>query len=66
MFTANNISLQDFEEAKKLGAIINLDDITHIKKLKKVGFTDVVCCRFNPGDLKEGNSIIGKPTEAKY
>ena len=53
MFTANNISLQDFEEARKLGAIINLDDITHIAKLKKVGFSDIVCCRFNPGDLKE-------------
>lgn len=66
MFTANDITKEDFREARNRGAIINLDDITHIQKLKEIGFSKIVCCRFNPGDLKEGNSIIGKPTEAKY
>lgn len=26
----------------------------------------VFCCRYNPGPLKGGNAIIGKPEEAKY
>jgi diaminopimelate decarboxylase len=57
-----------------LGAIINLDDITHWDFLcESVGakteadFADrVMCCRYNPGPLKGGNAIIGKPEEAKY
>ena len=26
----------------------------------------IFCCRYNPGPLKGGNAIIGKPEEAKY
>jgi diaminopimelate decarboxylase len=66
MFTSNNTSVEEFAYAVKNGAVINLDDLTHIEKLEKVGLPELVCCRFNPGDMKEGNAIIGKPTEAKY
>ncbi|MCL2294456.1 MAG: diaminopimelate decarboxylase [Spirochaetes bacterium] len=67
MFTSNNTPAQEYKKAKELGAIINLDDITHIPFLEKTaGLPDLVCFRYNPGPLKEGNSIIGNPEEAKY
>ena len=52
-----------------MGAIINLDDITHIEYLEKIMvlLPDTFCVRYNPGSLKEGgNTIIGLPEEAKY
>lgn len=70
MFTSNDTPAQEFIYAQKLGAIINLDDITHIDFLKNAlggNLPDTICFRYNPGPLKEGgNSIIGKPEEAKY
>lgn len=68
MFTSNDTPEQEFCYAKDLGSIINLDDLTHmVFFLKNVGdLPELVCCRYNPGELKEENSIIGNPTEAKY
>lgn len=70
MFTSNDTPAQEFVYSQKLGAIINLDDITHIDFLKNAlggKLPDTICFRYNPGPLKEGgNSIIGKPEEAKY
>lgn len=67
MFTSNDTPIEEFCEAKKLGAVINLDDISHIDFLdKSIGLPKLVSCRYNPGPLKEGNAIIGKPEEAKY
>ena len=90
MFTSNDTPAEEFKKAWELGAIINLDDITHWDFLLKAvcgtdggsGGTDgdsgvpaplpmelerhVLCCRYNPGPLKGGNAIIGKPEEAKY
>lgn len=67
MFTSNDTPKKEFIKAKELGAIINLDDITHIEYLEQSsGMPDTICFRYNPGNLKEGNVIIGKPTEAKY
>lgn len=67
MFTSNDTPAEEFSKARSLGAIINLDDISHIDYLDKAcGIPELVCCRFNPGPLKEGNAIIGKPEEAKY
>jgi len=68
MFSANDTPASEFEAAKKLGAVINFDDITHIKYYEEnVGeLPELVSFRYNPGNLKSGNSIIGKPTEAKY
>ena len=34
MFTSNDTPAQEFVRAKELGAVINLDDITHIETLK--------------------------------
>lgn len=65
--TSNDTPANEFQKAKELGAIINLDDITHIDFLEKhVGIPEKICCRYNPGPLRTGNSIIGNPVEAKY
>ena len=67
MFSSNDTPAEEFVKAKELGAIINLDDISHIKFLEETaGLPEIVCCRYNPGPLKEGNTIIGNPEEAKY
>jgi diaminopimelate decarboxylase len=67
MFTSNDTPYQEYQKAKELGAIINLDDISHIPYLEKhVGLPELLCFRYNPGPLRQGNAIIGKPEEAKY
>ena len=67
MFSSNDTPAEDFRKAKELGAIINLDDISHIEFLEKAaGIPSLICLRFNPGAARKGNEIIGKPEEAKY
>lgn len=69
MFTSNDTPANEFKKAKELGAIINLDDISHIPFLEKAaGIPELICFRYNPGPLRKhkGNLIIGKPEEAKY
>ncbi len=67
MFTSNDTPAEEFVKAKAMGAVINLDEIRHIDFLERVaGLPELVCCRYNPGPLKGGNAIIGKPEEAKY
>ncbi len=67
MFSSNDTPVEDFLLAKKLRAIINLDDISHIAYLEKyAGLPSMICFRYNPGRLKKGNHIIGHPEEAKY
>ncbi len=67
MFTSNNTPAYEYEAAKQLGAVINLDDISHIDFLEKsVGLPELISFRYNPGSLKAGNDIIGEPEEAKY
>jgi diaminopimelate decarboxylase len=67
MFSSNDTPSPEFAAARKAGAIVNLDDLSHIESLAKAaGVPELVCCRYNPGPLKEGNAIIGKPEEAKY
>ena len=68
MFTSNDTPAEEFVRAKKLGAIINLDDITHIEFLEKTaGIPELLCFRYNPGEeYSHGNPIIGNPSEAKY
>lgn len=68
MFTSNDTPANEFQKACDMGAIINLDDISHIAFLEKtIGrLPSLLSFRYNPGPLKGGNSIIGKPEEAKY
>lgn len=65
MFTSNNTSAEDFEiAAAQGGCILNLDDISLIDKVPSM--PELICFRYNPGNRRTGNDIIGKPEEAKY
>jgi len=67
MFTSNNTPAEEYRKAFELGAIINLDDISHLPFLKEcTGLPELLCFRYNPGEARSGNSIIGQPKEAKY
>lgn len=67
MFTSNNTPEEDMKKAVDLGAVINLDDITHIEFLHNLcGMPSLISKRYNPGPLKKGNAIIGNPEESKY
>jgi diaminopimelate decarboxylase len=67
MFSSNDTAAEEYQKAFQLGAIINLDDISHIAYLEKhAGIPEKICFRYNPGPLKAGNAIIGHPEESKY
>jgi diaminopimelate decarboxylase len=67
MFSSNDTPAAEYAKAHEMGAIVNLDDISHIAFLEEhAGLPGLVSCRYNPGFLREGNAIIGKPEEAKY
>lgn len=69
MFSSNDTPAEEFAYADSIGAIINLDDITHIEFLEKtIGkIPETISCRYNPGGFfKLGNSIMDNPGEAKY
>lgn len=67
MFTSNDTPAEEYKKAMELGAILNLDDISHIDYIEEhVGIPELVCFRYNPGALKGGNVIIGNPEDSKY
>ena len=74
MFSSNETPAEEFVLADKLGATINLDDLTHVDFLyETLGHVpETVSCRFNPGGLftlgesKEGFQVMDKPGDAKY
>lgn len=70
MFSSNATPDEDFIKAYDLGAIINLDDFTHIDVLDKLtGIPETICCRYNPGgEFKTDGSpnVMDTPRDAKY
>ena len=69
MFSSNETPPEEFALADKLGAIINLDDITHIQCLEDtIGrIPETISCRYNPGGLFQiSNDIMDNPGDAKY
>lgn len=68
IFSSNDTPYEEYAKAMEMGAIINLDDITHVAYLEKHGeLPNRLAFRYNPGPLKHGgNTIIGLPVEAKY
>lgn len=74
MFSANETPAEEYVKAAELGAIINLDDITHVDFLKEtIGYIpETISCRFNPGGVfqlgesKEGFQVMDNPGDAKY
>ena len=69
MFSSNDTPPEEFKMADELGAIINLDDFTHIACVEKVldTFPETMSCRFNPGGLfRISNDIMDNPGDSKY
>lgn len=70
MFSSNDTPDEEFRKAADLGAIINLDDITHIDAcLRALGgkLPETMCCRYNPGGVYTlSNGIMDNPGDAKY
>lgn len=68
MFSSNVTPAEDFQYARRLNAIINLDDITHIDFLERTaGIPSRICCRYNPGGVfMVNNAIMDTPEEQKY
>lgn len=68
MFSSNVTPAADFKLARKLNAIINFDDLTHIDFFAELApFAETMCCRYNPGgDFTLNNEIMDTPRDAKY
>ena len=69
MFSSNDTPAEEFAFADELGAIINLDDFTHIDFLEQtIGhIPETISCRYNPGGVfKMSNGIMDNPGDAKY
>jgi len=74
MFSSNNTKAEEYQYAHKLGAIINLDDFTHVEFLEQsIGcIPETISCRYNPGGVftlsesKEGFQVMDNPGDAKY
>lgn len=70
MFSSNATPDADFRLAYKLGAVINLDDFTHIEVLDKLtGIPETISCRYNPGGefkTSEKGNVMDTPKDAKY
>ncbi len=69
MFSSNDTPAEDYAYAAKLGAIINLDDITHIDFLENIlgKLPETMSCRYNPGGIFQmSNGIMDNPGDSKY
>jgi diaminopimelate decarboxylase len=65
MFSSNNTTPELFKLALSgSGCILNIDDISMIEMIEN--FPELICFRYNPGERRTGNTIIGIPVEAKY
>ena len=67
MFSSNATPAEVFRKAARMGAILNLDDLSHVAFVHRTlgRLPELMCARLNPGRAKEGNAIIGRPEEAK-
>ena len=68
MFSSNETPAEDYLLAKEMGAIVNLDDFTHVDYFDNLcGLNETMCLRFNPGgDFYVSNGIMDSPQDAKY
>ena len=69
MFSSNETPASEYAYANQVGAIINLDDISHIDYLEKTlgKLPKTLSCRYNPGGVfKISTSIMDNPGDAKY
>ncbi len=69
MFSSNETPEEEYAYAAKIGAIINLDDITHIDFVENIlgKLPETMSCRYNPGGVfKMSNGIMDNPGDSKY
>ncbi len=74
MFSSNETPAEEYVLADQLGAIINLDDFTHIDFLQETlgRIPETISCRFNPGGVfqlgesEEGFQVMDTPGDSKY
>ena len=74
MFSSNNTLAEEYQMADRLGAVINLDDLTHVEFLEQsIGhIPETIFCRYNPGGVftlgegKDGHQVMDTPGDAKY
>ena len=74
MFSSNDTPAREFQLADRLGAVINLDDLTLVDFLEQsIGrIPEKICCRYNPGGVftlgesREGFQVMDNPGDAKY
>lgn len=67
IFTSNETTVEEYKAALAAGAIINLDDITHIEFLENIApLPDTICCRYNPGKFNITNDIMGHLHDTKF
>ena len=74
MFSSNETPAEEFRLADELGAVINLDDLTHVDFLYETlgHIPETISCRYNPGgtfalgESQEGFQVMDRPGDAKY
>ena len=69
MFSSNDTPAGEYAYAARVGAIINLDDITHIDFLEGIlgRLPQTMSCRYNPGGVfRMSNGIMDNPGDSKY
>ncbi|MBR2531050.1 MAG: diaminopimelate decarboxylase [Lachnospiraceae bacterium] len=67
ILSSNETLPEEYRAAAKLGAIINLDDITQIEHMEAAcGIPETVCCRYNPGQFSNTNGIMGHQYDSKF
>ena len=65
--SANDAPIEEYAKAKEMGAIINFDDLTQVSVCEAAaGIPEAVCARYNPGEFRIENDIIGKLKESKF
>lgn len=70
MFSSNDTPAEEYAYANEMGAIINLDDITHIDFCEEAcggKLPETMSCRYNPGGVFQmSNGIMDNPGDSKY
>ncbi len=67
IFSSNETSAQEYQAAMSAGAILNLDDVSHVDFLASLGpLPDTICCRYNPGQFQITGDIMGHLYDSKF
>lgn len=67
-YTSNNTHDDDYRLAHDMGAVINIDKYPYLEQVHRaLGHLPLsMAIRYNPGEQKTGNEIIGDPVKSKF